>query len=257
MRIQWVIDKQDAERVAEFVSSHRTRSFVQHRIEKNVWGPAPGFGREMFWQAMVTCLLTTQQRSGPESAVTRFISTDPFPLDLHACVQQPEVDDYVERIVTDFGGLRRARSIGEEVRACLAWLEGQGGWLAIECEARGLAECRRRRPHGSDKLVERAAARLVAEKLKGFGPKQSRDLWQTLGFTRYEIPLDSRITKWLNAIEFPVKLSASGLADTNYSDFVMDGVQELCAASEVLPCVLDAAIFASFDTDWPAETLIW
>ncbi len=257
MRIQWVVDRQDTERVAEFVVSQRGRSFAQHRIRKNVRGPVPSFHREVFWQAMVSCLLTTQQRSGPESAVTRFICTEPFPLDLQTCVQQPEVDDYVERIVTDFGGLRRARRIGEEVRACLVWLEGQGGWLEIECEANALAECRRCRPQGSDKLAERAAAKLVAENLKGFGPKQSRNLWQTLDFTRYEIPLDSRITKWLNGIGFPVKLSASGLADANYYDFVMDGVQELCAAGGVLPCVLDAAIFAGFDTDWPAETLIW
>jgi hypothetical protein len=41
--------------------------------------------REDFWKQMVACLLTTQQRSGPTSAVTRFIRTAPFPLAYRTC----------------------------------------------------------------------------------------------------------------------------------------------------------------------------
>ena len=93
--------------------------------------------------------------------------------------------------------------------------------------------------------------------LKGFGPKQSRNLWQTLGLTRFEIPIDSRITKWFNRFGFPLKLSANALSDPNYYDFVMDGIQEVCDASSVYPCVLDAAIFADFDQEWPENKLIW
>jgi len=37
----------------------------------------------------------------------------------------------------------------------------------------------------------------------------------------------------------------------------MDGIQEVCEASEVYPCVLDAAIFASFDQELPEDKLIW
>jgi hypothetical protein len=80
---------------------------------------------------------------------------------------------------------------------------------------------------------------------------------QSLGLTKYEIPIDSRITKWLNDFGFPVTLSANVLSDQNYYNFVLDGFQKLCSAAEIYPCVMDAAIFASNDPDWPEELLIW
>ena len=88
----------------------------------------------------------------------------------------------------------------------------------------------------------------MGENLKGFGPKQSRNLWQDLGLTRYEIPLDSRVTDWVNVNEIlPFKLTAGALADRAYYEFVMDAFQTLCRAAGVLPCVLDAAVFSVKD----------
>jgi hypothetical protein len=68
--------------------------------------------------------------------------------------------------------------------------------------------------------------------------------------TRHEIPLDSRITKWLNQNIFDVKLNAMLLGDRGYYEFVLDGVQALCKKSRVVPCVFDAAVFSSTDRDW-------
>jgi hypothetical protein len=91
-----------------------------------------------------------------------------------------------------------------------------------------------------------------------FGPKQSRNLLQSLGLSRYETPIDSRIVKWLNEFGFPLRLSAPALADRHYYAFVMEGFQQICRACEVMPCVLDAAIFASFDNGgWTEESIIW
>ena len=105
---------------------------------------------------------------------------------------------------------------------------------------------------------ERGAARFVDEKFKGFGPKQSRNLLQGLGLSRYEVPIDSRITKWLNEFGFPIRLTASALADRNYFEFVSDGFQRLAEACGIAPCVLDAAIFSSFDDGgWTEENVVW
>jgi hypothetical protein len=55
-----------------------------------------------------------------------------------------------------------------------------------------------------------------------------------------------------------VRLSASALANPNYYCFVLDGFQALCRACDVAPCVLDAAIFASFDGGgWTEENIVW
>jgi thermostable 8-oxoguanine DNA glycosylase len=106
--------------------------------------------------------------------------------------------------------------------------------------------------------TERNAAEFIDENLKGFGPKQSRNLLQSLGLTRYEIPIDSRITKWLNAFGFPVKLTADALSNREYYNFIGDGFQALCARAEIYPCVLDAAIFSSFDGGgWTKENVVW
>ena len=62
-----------------------------------------------------------------------------------------------------------------------------------------------------------------------------RNLLQSLALSRFEIPIDSRITKWLNTFGFPVTLSSMVLADRDYYLFVSDGIQRLCEASGVMP----------------------
>ena len=93
---------------------------------------------------------------------------------------------------------------------------------------------------------------------QGFGPKQSRNFLQALGLTRFEIPIDSRVTEWLNRFGFPVRLSAAALADPHYYEFVSDGIQALCAKCGVFPCILDAAIFALKDGDaWTEANIVY
>lgn len=256
MDIQWLIKDSDVELVRAFVSRHRGKSFVRRRIEENVDGEIPPFTRDWFWEAMVSCLLTTQQRSGPHTAVTRFLVTKPFPLRLDACKGCPDLRSFVAETITSFGGLRRANKIAGAVAKNKLWLDGDG-WQGIERHAAGLLAQRERAPRPADKWPEREAARFVSGHMAEFGPKQSRNLWQMLGYTRFETPVDSRITKWLNSIGFPVRLSANTLSDHAYYEFVMDGVQALCEACEVHPCVLDACVFASYDEEWPQETLVW
>jgi thermostable 8-oxoguanine DNA glycosylase len=95
--------------------------------------------------------------------------------------------------------------------------------------------------------LELEAADFNDDQLKGFGPKQARNLLQWLGLTRYEIPLDSRIMKWLRSGGFPVPLTSRALGDKRFYAFVSDGIIQLCEECEVSPCILDAAVFASYD----------
>lgn len=257
MKINWIIEESDIKIIEDFVDTQIDKSFVKYRIEKNVNGPPPPFNKNIFWEKMTSCLLTTQQRSGPDSSVTKFICTKPYPLDLDTCRDQTNLEGFVKETITNFGGLRRGNRIGQESLSNFKWLES-GGWNEIEGIARHLLEYRKREPQESDLIFERKASNFVLNKMKGFGPKQSRNLWQALGLTRFEIPIDSRITKWLNDICFPIKLSATALSEPNYYDFVMDGIQQICSNIKIYPCVLDAVIFTSFDRqEWPEEKLIW
>jgi hypothetical protein len=165
------------------------------------------------------------------------------------CRGQSDLDVFVTRVLSEFGGLRRSTAIGREARANSTYLQN-GGWQAT---VEVLDEVRL---HPGPEM-ERQAARFVDEKFKGFGPKQSRNLLQGLGLSRFEVPIDSRITKWLNEFGFPVTLTAGALADRNYFEFVSDGFQRLAEACGIAPCVLDAAIFSSFDEGgWTEENVV-
>lgn len=250
MKIVWQIAAEDVERVRSFLDLHSSDPFVQRRSRRNLAETKAKVSKDEFWQAMVSCLLTTQQRSGPDSAVTRFITTKPFPLNYPVCIAQSDLTMFSQQVLSSFGGLRRFNRITDEVATNLHRLEGGLWGKTFET----LDTLR----HSADAEIERLAAEFVSDNFKGFGPKQSRNLLQALGLTRCEIPIDSRITKWLNAFGFPVRLSATALLDRNYYNFVSEGIQKLCAASDIYPCILDAAIFSSFDQGgWTEDTIIW
>ena len=250
MKIMWHVEPGDIERVNRFVESQSSSPFVRRRVRTNVEREHEKASREQFWFRMVTCLLTTQQRSGPQSAVTRFISSQPFPLDYATCRVQGDLRGFAEQVMRDFGGLRRWTRIADELDTNLRRLESS---LWDETLSVLL-----RLDVSDDARTERVAAEYVNRSFAGFGPKQSRNLLQSLGLTRFEIPVDSRITKWLNKFGFPLRLSAAALMDQNYYNLALDGIQELCRQCDVYPCILDAAIFASFDVGgWPEDGVIW
>ena len=97
----------------------------------------------------------------------------------------------------------------------------------------------------------------IEEKFDGFGPKQSRNVLQALGLTRYEIPIDSRVTNWLNEeLKFPFRVTSDALFDRHYYRLISDEICKLCEACGIFPCVLDAVIFDAKDDDaWSLERL--
>jgi hypothetical protein len=80
-----------------------------------------------------------------------------------------------------------------------------------------------------------------------------------LGWTMYEIPIDSRITKWLNnELDFPLTVSSTTLQDVNFYHFVSDAIQSLCKKADVKPCLFDAAVFVEGDKgEWTLENSIF
>jgi hypothetical protein len=148
--------------------------------------------------------------------------------------------------LANFGGIRRSTRIGDELGANLRTLES-GHWDEALERVNSLLPAATQRQ-------ELDVAEYLDDLLVGLGPKQSRNLLQGIGFTRYEIPIDSRITKWLNQFGFPIHLSAIALADRHYYNFISTGIQQLCKEVGAFPCILDAAIFASFDAGrWNKE----
>lgn len=249
MKLFWKIEESDIQKVKSFYEKNKDNPFVRERINRNLNKQNVEISKDIFFKTMVSCLLTTQQRSGPDSAVTKFINTKPFPLQYYDCIKQNNLNKYILKILNSHIGLRRKNKIANEIVTNLRSLEN-GLWENIFELIKNLRS-------NSSVINERKAARYISDNLKGFGPKQSRNLLQSLGLTIYEIPIDSRITKWLNEFGFPIKLSATALADHNYYNFVSDGFQEICKACDIKPCVMDAVIFSSFDKNWTNDNVVW
>ncbi len=190
MKLVWQIAPEDVERVKQFVDSYRGTVLVRRRESRNLSDDLPFPSREETWEAIVACLLTTQQKSGPQSAVTSFMLKKPFPLSLDVCSSKWLVESAAQTLVSH-GKLRRVNMIATELAANFDYLSSNG-WVSLEQNLRAAHS-------GRTRDAERTAARFISQNLRGFGPKQSRNLLQKLGISRYEIPIDSRITKWLNA----------------------------------------------------------
>ena len=250
VKFEWRIDAKDISRVRALVESQSSNALIRARKERNLAATKPAVTKERFWRAMVSMRLTTRQKSGPESHVARFIRHNPFPL-AYAEVQLARTPaDIIAKALRTAGGIRFADKIASELSQNFSLLE-TSEWAPT------LEQCNR-----LTRLVPREVEIEVADHVRkhflGFGPKQSRNLLQSLGLTRYEIPIDSRLTDWLNEFGFPVRLSAAALGDDNYYRFISDGIQMLCERSGVLPCIFDAAVFALRDSaDWTDENVIF
>ena len=186
------------------------------------------------------CLLTTRQRSGPKSPVYEFLASKPFALKLATVRNEKCSAKYVATVLKKSGGIQRYNDIGTEASDNLRWFEGRK-WKEMKTGLNSLSTRRGYKP-------ERDTAMWLSDNFKGFGPKQSRNFLQALGLTRYEIPIDSRVTDWLrNDFTFPLAVGSKALNDPDYYGFVNDAIREMCKEVGTYPCVLDAVLFSRVD----------
>ena len=159
--------------------------------------------------------------------------------------------------IEGFGGIRFGPKIANQMKHNYDVLFS-GNWSTMDEFGNHLEEQRKSDPSPDHYMLERKAALYIQKTFSGFGPKQSRNFWQSLGLTRYEFVLDSRVLKWLRTIGFPLPLSSMALGEEEYYCFISDILRDWCIQTGVLPCILDAAIFSSYDTDeWPEDASVW
>ena len=78
MQIDWIITDKDIHEIKDFIEKQKNNPFVQDRKKRNLEGQGFEITKENVWRVLVGCLLTTQQRSGPESNVGKLLQTNPF-----------------------------------------------------------------------------------------------------------------------------------------------------------------------------------
>jgi len=244
MKIEIKFDESDAQSVREIVERMAEHKIVTERISRNVQRNGIVLSPDLIWKIHVGCLLTTRQKTKEGSPVNRFIHLKPFPLPLEMCTKQENVADFARNKIIEFGEIPRYNEIAKSIEQNLQWLQN-GGWAKLDF---WLAPFER---NNQPKDTERRCAEQIREQLNGFGPKQSRNLLQWLGLTQYEIPIDGRLINWLRGLggDDPLYLlSSSALSDINYYCCILDAIQKLCEVANVLPCIFDAAVYASFES---------
>jgi hypothetical protein len=247
----------DNQALVSFVKANQKRTFVVQRILRNVNGNIPSRSREDIWLTMAMCLFTTQQRSGPKSPISRFLLTEPFPLSLEECSKVNDIEKFIQQKIEAYGGIRFGPKIAKQMKLNYDLLSSSE-WPTVDEFGNHLEEQRKSTPVPDHYAFERKAALYIQNTFSGFGPKQSRNFWQSLGLTRYEFVLDSRVLKWLRSIDFPLPLSSMALGEEEYYCFISDILRNWCIQTGVLPCILDAAIFSSYDfEEWPEDASVW
>lgn len=248
MNITWDISDKDIQRIKKVLNENEN-PFLLKRRERNVERKNIVINEDVIIKGMIACLLTSQQRSGPNSVVGQFLSKDPFPITFENISQTDNIENFVKQTLKKNGLTRYINRISQFFTTNIKKIQ-KDNWSIIKI-LESLKDL-------DSKKEERKIADRLHIDYDGFGPKQSRNFLQSLGLTRYEIPIDSRITNWLNDFGFPVALTSTPLGDKGYYHFVSDGIQELCNKAEIYPCILDAAIFSSYDNDeWTEENTIF
>lgn len=247
--LKFHFDNDDCQKVKEVVKQNKLHEFYKKRVALNIERSGLDLSQKKIWREIMGCLLTTQQRSGRNSVVDNFFDEKNKTITLDIDQVKIQADD--KKIREELSKFWRNEIITNQIFKNCEWLEKKGGWTRLE----SILEPLKNPPSDKNKRkeLERKCANSIDDEknLKGLGPKQSRNLLQALGLTHYEIPIDSRIAKWiknkLGKEDGLPLLSVSALSDQKYYCAMLDAIQELCDHADELPCIFDAAVFASFE----------
>ena len=125
MKIIWEIEPCDVERVQAFFRVSQKQSVRSATwFDESPQGQASHLPRRRFGRKWSDACLTTQQRSGPTSPISKFMSR-PFPLRWEVCADQARLAEFARDVMTEFGGIRRSTTIGNEMAKNMANMHGE------------------------------------------------------------------------------------------------------------------------------------
>lgn len=243
MDINWHITADDKACVKAILEKQRNTELVRDRRERNLAETKGQVTKEELWKQMVCMRLTTLALVSPGGKLETFQYLSPFPLAYDTMCKQQSREEFILSVLSTHQVGTHRRKISKELAYNFKLLE-DGEW------PRALDQCNRLTARLEPREIEAEVADYIDDTFKGFGPKQSRNLLQELGLTRFEIPIDSRVTNWLNdELRLPFKVTSTALSDKHCYGLILDAVCKLCAECDTFPCVLDAAIFSAQDKD--------
>jgi hypothetical protein len=75
-QVEWHFSDEEVGSILDIVSKQEDNPFVQKRRDQNVAVADIDITQTEFWNAHLAALLTSQQRSGPDSHVSKFLKNE-------------------------------------------------------------------------------------------------------------------------------------------------------------------------------------
>lgn len=237
----WNVSEDFLEKIRKIVDENKDSNIARERRDKNIKREGIELTRDSVWKIIVGCHVTSNQKSGENSPSEKLIqSGKSFLLNYKKCLHK-NAEDLTGELKKN--QIRYNKQIAEELLDNLHTLES-GGWDEL---IQHLESIKERHTRQDEKNV--IVYLLGKGRLKGIGPKQSRNLLQWLGLSVYEIPIDSRGCKILKDCGCNFVPSAGGLQDETVYEYMEQGLQLVSEKLGIKPCILDACLFNSLEKD--------
>ncbi|MCF7946639.1 MAG: hypothetical protein K9K80_01745 [Spirochaetia bacterium] len=91
---------------AILAAAYNENPFLSKRRERNVYRQNIVINEDVIIKTMIACLLTSQQRSGPNTVVRRYLRKEPFPIHFESISNAANIEDYIKQELYK-NGLRR------------------------------------------------------------------------------------------------------------------------------------------------------
>lgn len=235
MELIWKLNDSDIITVRDYVKKNKNQS-VEKIINRNIKHIDRIIERDSLLKKMLICLLSSDTDSYPESKIEHILGKRSYLLDYQYLFKVRDIEKLFQEVFQTFGNTKYVNKVPKFFSANFEFLE-ETDW-DLESEIKGSLE------RELTIFDERKLADMVDRSFKGFGSKEARSFLLALGVTKYEIPIDIPLIRWLENFGFPIKFSKTALQDILFYHFVSDGIQKLCEISDIYPCVLYTSILS-------------
>ena len=233
------IEKNDIQAVKKIIQDESHNGFVKNRMDII---NRPKTTNEDFWHAIIIGILTSHQKSGPDSQVAKILSKKPFQFSISILSSEKHVQSYVLGVLNSYKVIRFTNRISKFVHS---------NYFTFIHEKEQINEMISSIVNSTEDdraFFERKFCLFLIDKFKGIGPKQSRNVIQAIGLSKYEIPIDSRFIKWIKRfMNYELPLNSILLSSEDYYSLTLEIIQKMCKNADTIPAIFDACVFSSFD----------
>jgi thermostable 8-oxoguanine DNA glycosylase len=233
MELVWKLSDSDIIKVREFVKTNVNPN-VEKIMNRNIRRIEVTIDKDSILRAMLTCLLASDTDSYPEHEIDKIFHKKSHFLNFEYLFKMNSIENAFHEIFQKFGNNKYVKKVPKYFSSNFDFL--------VETNWNLESEIKNSLKKELTKHDERKLADMADRSFKGFGSKEARSFLLALGVTKYEIPIDNKLIRWLEKFSFPIKFTKIALQDIIFYHFVSDGIQKLCEVSDIYPCVLYASI---------------